>query len=332
MWMVGQFEWTYYEIYLHREVPDPFAGDIIFFLRGIPLIAALALRPHLKREELRMGLGYLDFALLPVVVDVCVCVFCVAVDVRQLLGRRLQLRVQRAEYAATIGGDYRVWRVLAAHAKRVANHLRVSLYGVSVVHAEFPGHQRGDFPARLLHRERVRPAAAERVFLTGWRDSWHFSVGRNWTGRQMAALPEERKARRREISGLRDWQWGRAVASFVCAVRDASGERHPGDPGFSFDGDACGGRAASAAGISADAPCRQDRALLLAKSESSIENLQRLQAQMVQSEKLISLGQLAAGAAHEINNPLTAILGYSDLLADDPCPARPRTNNRGKDS
>jgi two-component system, NtrC family, sensor kinase len=61
-----------------------------------------------------------------------------------------------------------------------------------------------------------------------------------------------------------------------------------------------------------------DRAQLLAKSESSIDNLQRLQAQMVQTEKLVSLGQLAAGAAHEINNPLTAILGFSDLLADDP--------------
>ena len=60
-----------------------------------------------------------------------------------------------------------------------------------------------------------------------------------------------------------------------------------------------------------------DRARLLAQSESSVVNLQRLQAQMVHSEKLVSLGQLAAGAAHEINNPLTAILGYSDLLADD---------------
>jgi signal transduction histidine kinase len=61
----------------------------------------------------------------------------------------------------------------------------------------------------------------------------------------------------------------------------------------------------------------KDRVRLLSRSQQSVENLQRLQTQLVQTEKLVSLGQLAAGAAHEINNPLAAILGYSDLLADD---------------
>ncbi|MFY9529331.1 MAG: ATP-binding protein, partial [Candidatus Acidiferrales bacterium] len=46
-------------------------------------------------------------------------------------------------------------------------------------------------------------------------------------------------------------------------------------------------------------------------------NMKRLQTQLVHSEKLASLGQLAAGAAHEINNPLTAILGYSDMLIEE---------------
>ncbi len=61
-----------------------------------------------------------------------------------------------------------------------------------------------------------------------------------------------------------------------------------------------------------------DRLRLLRASQESLDNLKRLQMQFVQSEKLASIGQLVAGAAHEINNPLTAILGYSELLADDP--------------
>jgi signal transduction histidine kinase len=54
---------------------------------------------------------------------------------------------------------------------------------------------------------------------------------------------------------------------------------------------------------------------LLRSSRRSFQDLQRLQAQLVQSEKLASLGNLVGGAAHELNNPLTAMLGYSDLLS-----------------
>jgi two-component system NtrC family sensor kinase len=61
----------------------------------------------------------------------------------------------------------------------------------------------------------------------------------------------------------------------------------------------------------------RDRERLLKSAQDALGNLKRLQTHFVQSEKLASLGQLAAGAAHEINNPLTAILGYTDLLSDD---------------
>ncbi len=60
----------------------------------------------------------------------------------------------------------------------------------------------------------------------------------------------------------------------------------------------------------------QDQALvgLLQESRRGYDSQKRLQNQLVQKEKLQSLGTLVAGAAHEINHPLDAILTQSDQL------------------
>ena len=63
--------------------------------------------------------------------------------------------------------------------------------------------------------------------------------------------------------------------------------------------------------------------LLTSSFNSMLDNLQTTQDQLIQSEKLASLGQLAAGVAHELNNPLGTILLYSDILLKDLGPDSP---------
>jgi len=62
----------------------------------------------------------------------------------------------------------------------------------------------------------------------------------------------------------------------------------------------------------------RELAHLVNLTHASIENLKSVQSRITQSQKFAALGRLAAGATHEISNPLTAILGYSELLADIP--------------
>ena len=63
-WLVTQVMWTYFEVFLHQSVPNPFAGDVILFLHLVPLMGALALRPHRPPNDHTLELGTIDFSLL----------------------------------------------------------------------------------------------------------------------------------------------------------------------------------------------------------------------------------------------------------------------------
>jgi PAS domain S-box-containing protein len=56
------------------------------------------------------------------------------------------------------------------------------------------------------------------------------------------------------------------------------------------------------------------RSLLHEETRLAYDNLRRTQEQLLHSDKMAAVGQLISGVAHELNNPLTAILGYSQLL------------------
>jgi diguanylate cyclase (GGDEF)-like protein len=64
MWLTSQLMWTYIEVYQRHEAPNPFVGDVILFLHIVPMMAAVAIQPHVEQNDRSIRVGTLDFALL----------------------------------------------------------------------------------------------------------------------------------------------------------------------------------------------------------------------------------------------------------------------------
>jgi diguanylate cyclase (GGDEF)-like protein len=64
MWLCTQVLWTYFEVFLRQDAPNPFVGDVVLFLHVVPMMAALAVQPHIQRNDYSLRLGSVDFLLL----------------------------------------------------------------------------------------------------------------------------------------------------------------------------------------------------------------------------------------------------------------------------
>jgi signal transduction histidine kinase len=319
LWMLGEFDWTYWEVYKHESVPTMYGGDIVFFLKGIPIMAALALQPHRRQAELQLRLGYLDFVSLLTwwgflyVFVVFPWMYALPSEAQYNFNYDLITNIQNMVIVGGLGylwlRSKNGWRLVYANLFGAAALYMLSSLTINV--------------AITLHRYSTgSPYDLPLVSSFLWLAFAGLVAYRN---RAALEPTEDDDPVDKAETASREHNWASRLAMaaaislplFAIYAVHYSNEPH----------EIRDYRTLTV--LIASIPLMliiffrtyladKDRARLLSRSEQSVENLQRLQTQLVQTEKLVSLGQLAAGAAHEINNPLAAILGFSDLLADDP--------------
>jgi len=310
LWAINTFLWAYYEVILGRPLPEPCIGDVILFLHIATFMAAVALRPHRPRRDRKILLDTLNFLMLLIwwvflyafivfpdqYVTLNAAVYSHNYDLLYLIENLALVLLLGAVVSSTTGAWRRVyWNLFIASGIYA---LGSQMINAAIARNQYYSGSLYDllflisigwmtWTAILAHRLNLDPSAE------GEPSSRWINLAPRLVMVAILSLPLLALwtlLADSESTHLRNFRLLVAMAATLVLGL------------FVF--------------------LKQlllDRQLitLLDESRQSYENLQRLQTHLVQKEKLASLGQLVAGAAHEINNPLAAILGYSELLASN---------------
>ncbi len=306
MWAFNQASWAWFEVVIRKPLPDPFQGDIVLFLHVVPIMAAVAIRPHQADEREGMLPSAVDVLIL-LVWWVVVYAFCVFPE----------------EYIVTDVSVYSLrWDLLYLVEGITLIAVSASAYFTSS--GSWRELYRNLFFASVLYifsSEAINAAIARGTYETGGICDlpflaatltflWFAISGRRCLRdtqipsitRPRSVVPQLAKLALLSLPVM--GYWALFLSHDQLYLRQVR------------FGVAMGGVALLAFVVFLKQHLLDQRLLRLLKhSRRSFDNLQRLQGRVVQQAKLASLGELVALAAGELEFPLSAILNNSERMA-----------------
>jgi len=308
MWAFNQACWAWFEVVVRKPLPDPFPGDIVLFLHVVPIMAAVAIRPHQADERegmLPSALNVIALLLWWVVVYAFFVfpeeyiVFNLAVysprwDLLFVLEGVLLVAVSASAFFTSSGS----WRELY---RNIFIATVLYTFASETMNAAI---ERGTYKTGGLFD--LPFLASTLLFL------WAAIAGRRCL-RDIQTIPAATGAGRPVAPHLMQLALLSLPVMGYWALFVSHDEPYLRQVRFAV---AMGGVGLLAFVVFLKQHLLDQKLLqLLKQSRNSFDNLQRLQGRVVQQAKLASLGELVALAASELDFPLSAILSNSEQMA-----------------
>jgi signal transduction histidine kinase len=307
LWACNSAAGAYYEIVLHRPVPDIFFFDILLFMHAVPIVAAIAWRPDLAKKEGRIHLSLLNFLML---MGWWIFLYAFVIFPHQYVVANAVLynlyygRLYLLQNALLLG----VLLLAAWTSSGAWQRLYLHFLGAGLIYA--------------VGSQLLTAVAMRGTYYAGSLYDIPIAASLSWMA--AAVLSAREWDLQSRPSTLHPRWWKKIVPRLamlallslpVLGAWTVIGD-HSAPPSRAFRIFIVLGGMLLLGAFVFLRQYFQDQALiaLLNESRRGYESQKKLQDQLVLKEKLASLGNLVAGAANEINHPLAAIVSYSEQL------------------